>query len=91
MRKSKKCGKVQHCMTITRAILFALNKLSMHAFCQYRKITLMNLEQVMKKGLINNQSSEVALCSRQIISLAGLVAETSLNLQVRKSNYVLNF
>ena len=33
---------------------------------------LVNLEQGMQKGLINNQSSGVAACARQIISLAGL-------------------
>ncbi len=33
---------------------------------------LVNLEQGMQKGLINNQSSGVAACARQIISLPGL-------------------
>ena len=36
---------------------------------------LVNLEQGMQKGLINNQSSGVAACARQIISLAGLAAK----------------
>ena len=36
---------------------------------------LVNLEQGMQKGLINNQSSGFAACDRQIISLAGLAAE----------------
>tara|TARA_B100001250_G_scaffold81311_1_gene66924 strand:- start:290 stop:445 length:156 start_codon:yes stop_codon:yes gene_type:complete len=33
----------------------------------------------MQKGLINNQSSGVAACSRQIISLAGLAAISQYN------------
>ena len=40
---------------------------------------LMNLEQAMQKGLINNQSSGVAAFARQIISLAGLAADSSYN------------
>jgi hypothetical protein len=35
---------------------------------------IVNLEQAMQKGLINNQSSGVAACAKQIISLAGLAA-----------------
>ena len=35
---------------------------------------LVNLEQGIQKGLINNQSSGVAACARQIILLAGLAA-----------------
>ena len=45
---------------------------------------LVNLEQGMQKGLINNQSSGVAACDRQIISLAGLAADASYNNRVRK-------
>ncbi|WP_269606502.1 hypothetical protein [Prochlorococcus marinus] len=40
---------------------------------------LVNLEQGMQKGLINNQSSGVAACARQIILLAGLTADSSYN------------
>ena len=43
-----------------------------------------NLEQGMQKGLINNQSSGVAACARQIISLAGLGADSSYINRVRK-------
>ncbi len=46
---------------------------------------LVNLEQGMQKGLINNQSSGVAACARQIISLAGLAADSSYNNRVRKT------
>ena len=45
---------------------------------------LVNLEQGMQKGLINNQSSGVAACARQIISLAGLAADSSYENRVRK-------
>ena len=45
---------------------------------------LVNLEQGMQKGLINNQSSGVAACARQIISLAGLAADSSYNNRVRE-------
>jgi len=45
---------------------------------------LLNLEQAMQKGLLNNQSSGVAACARQIISLAGLAADSSNNMRVRK-------
>ena len=45
---------------------------------------LVNLEQGMQKGLLNNQSSGVAACARQIISLAGLAADSSCNNRVRK-------
>ena len=38
---------------------------------------LVNLEQGMQKGLIHNQSSGVAACARQIISLAVLAADAS--------------
>ena len=34
---------------------------------------LVNLEQGIQKGLINNQSSGFAACARQIIALAGLL------------------
>ena len=45
---------------------------------------LVNLEQGMQKGLINNQSSGVASSARQIISLAGLAADFSYNNRDRK-------
>ena len=45
---------------------------------------LVNLETVMQKGLINNQSSGVTACARQIISLAGLAADSSHSNRVRK-------
>ena len=45
---------------------------------------LVNLEEGMQKGLINNQSSGVAACARQIISLAGLAADSSHKNRVRK-------
>ncbi len=45
---------------------------------------LVNLEQGMQKGLINNQSSGVAACARQIISLAGLAADSSYNNELEK-------
>ena len=45
---------------------------------------LVNLEQGMQKGLINNQSSGVAASARQIISLAELAADSSYNNRVRK-------
>ena len=45
---------------------------------------LINLEQGMQKGLINNQSSGVAACARQIISLARLAADSSNNNLVKK-------
>jgi len=45
---------------------------------------LVNLEQVMHKGLINNQSCGVAGCARQIISLDGLAADSFFNNRRRK-------
>ena len=45
---------------------------------------LVNLEQGMEKGLINNQLSGVAACARQIISLAGLAADSLYNNRVRR-------
>ncbi|MBW3049877.1 hypothetical protein DNJ72_06930 [Prochlorococcus marinus XMU1403] len=45
---------------------------------------LVNLEQGMQKGLVNNQSSGVAACARQMISLAGLAADYLYNNRVRK-------
>ena len=45
---------------------------------------LVDLEQGMQKGLINNQSSGVAACARQIISLAGLAADSKYNQQSSK-------
>ena len=44
---------------------------------------LVNLEQGMQKGLLNNQSSGVAACARQIISLAGLSANSNYNSRMR--------
>jgi len=38
---------------------------------------IVTLEQGMQKGLINNQSSGVAACAKQIIQLAGLAADSS--------------
>ena len=52
---------------------------------------LVNLEQGMQKGLINHQSSGVPACARQIISLAGLAADSSYNNRVRKIKYALDF
>ena len=46
---------------------------------------LVNLEQGMQKGLINNQSSGVAACARQIISLAGLAAGSQYNSRGRRT------
>ena len=46
---------------------------------------IVNLEQGMQKGLINNKSSGVAACARQIISLDGLDADSSHNFQVRRT------
>ena len=46
---------------------------------------LVNLEQGMQKGLINNQSSGVAACVRQIISLAGLAADRKYNLRGKRT------
>ena len=47
---------------------------------------LVNLEQSMQKGLINNQSSGVAACARQIISLAGLAADSQYNSRGRRTS-----
>ena len=38
---------------------------------------IVTLEQGMQKGLLHNQSSGVAACAKQIISLAGLAADYS--------------
>ena len=45
---------------------------------------IVNLEQVIQKGLLNNQSIGVAACAKQIISLAGLAADFSHNNRVKK-------
>ncbi len=45
---------------------------------------LVNLEQEMQKGLVNNQLSGFCACTRQIISLAGLAAKYSHNNRGRK-------
>ena len=42
-------------------------------------------EQVMQKGLLNNQSNGFAACARQINLLAGLAAEALSNNRVRQS------
>tara|TARA_B100000965_G_scaffold353280_1_gene329017 strand:+ start:682 stop:837 length:156 start_codon:yes stop_codon:yes gene_type:complete len=43
-----------------------------------------NLEYGMHKGLLDNKSSGVAASARQIISIAGLAADSSHNNSVRK-------
>ena len=45
---------------------------------------LVNLEQGMQKGLLHNQSSGVAACTKQIISLVGLATDSSYNNRVSK-------
>ena len=45
---------------------------------------LVNFEQGMQKGLIDNQSSRVAACARQIISLAELAADSQYNARGRR-------
>ena len=45
---------------------------------------IVTLEQGMQKGLLHNQSSGVAACAKQIISLAGLAADSSHNNRVRR-------
>ena len=47
---------------------------------------LVNLEQGMQKGLLNNQSSGVAACTRQIISLAGWAADSQYNSRGRRTS-----
>ena len=47
---------------------------------------IVSLEQGMQKGLIKNQSSSDAAFARQIISLAGLAANSSYNNRVRKTS-----
>ncbi len=47
---------------------------------------IVSLEQIVQKGLLNNQSSGVAACARQIISLAGLAAGFSYNNQRGKTS-----
>ena len=37
------------------------------------------LEQGMQKGLLHDQSSDVAACAKQIINLAGLAADCTYN------------
>ena len=46
-----------------------------------------NLEQGIQKGLINDQSSGVTACSRQIISLAGLAADSPNRIDLNKYNH----
>ena len=45
---------------------------------------LVNLEQGLRKGLINNKLSGDTSCARQIISLNGLAAESLYENRVRK-------
>ena len=45
---------------------------------------LLNFEQGMQKGLLNNQASLVAASDRQIILLAGLAADSSYDNRVKK-------
>ena len=45
---------------------------------------LVNLEKVLQKGLIHKQSSGVAACARQIISLAGLAADSQYISRLRR-------
>lgn len=40
---------------------------------------LVHLEQGMQKGLLNNQSTGVAACAKQINNLCGLAANSSYN------------
>ena len=47
---------------------------------------LVNLEQGMQKGLINNQSSGLAACVKQIINLAGLAADSPYNSRGRRTS-----
>ena len=47
-----------------------------------------NLEQGMQKGLINNQSSGVSICARQIILLAGLAADSQYNHRTHNRKYI---
>ena len=46
---------------------------------------LINLEQGMQKGLINNQSSGVTACAEQIIQLAGLATDSQYNSRGRRT------
>ena len=46
---------------------------------------IVTLEQGMQKGLLNNQSSGVAACAKQIINLAGLAADCKYNYKNSKS------
>ena len=45
---------------------------------------IVTLEQGMQKGLLNNQSSGVAACAKQIISLVGLASDSSYNNRVKQ-------
>ena len=49
---------------------------------------LVNLEQGMHKGLINNKLSGVAAWARQIILLAGLAADSQDNHRAHKRRYI---
>ena len=46
---------------------------------------LINLEKGMQKGLINNQSSGVTACAKQIISLTGLAADPQYDSRGRRT------
>ncbi|WP_269615944.1 hypothetical protein [Prochlorococcus marinus] len=40
---------------------------------------IVTIKQGLQKGLLHNQSSGVAACAKQIISLAGLTADSQYN------------
>ena len=40
---------------------------------------VVNLQQGLRKGLVNNQAAGVAACAKQIINLCGLAADSSYN------------
>ena len=48
-------------------------------------IQQVNLEQGMQKALIHNQSADFAACAKQIISLAGLAADSQYNSRGRRT------
>ena len=52
---------------------------------------LVNLEEGMQKALLHNQSSGVAACAKQIISLAGLAADSLYNNRSRKMKMEMTF
>tara|TARA_Y100001968_G_C19250837_1_gene664318 strand:- start:318 stop:473 length:156 start_codon:yes stop_codon:yes gene_type:complete len=46
---------------------------------------LVNLEQVVQKSLIYNQSAGVAACVKQLISFAGLGSDSNYNSRPRRN------